>query len=62
MEQRRLRGDLIEVDKILTALDKVDKEKLFPLADGTRMGGGGRGCRFWFRVAGEDERKNTLMQ
>ena len=36
MEQRRLRGDLIEVDKILTGLDKVDKEKLFPLAEGTR--------------------------
>ena len=39
LEQRRLRGDLIEVDKILTGLDKVDKEKLFPFADGTRMRG-----------------------
>ena len=38
-EQMRLRGDLIEVDKILTGLDKVDKEKLFSLADGTRTRG-----------------------
>ena len=27
------------MDKILTALDKVDKEKLFSLADGTRTRG-----------------------
>ena len=39
LEQRRLRGDLIEVDKILTGLGKVDKEKLFPLADGTKTRG-----------------------
>ena len=37
LEQRRLKGDLIEVDKILTGLNKVDKVKLFLLADGTRM-------------------------
>jgi len=39
LEQRRLRGDLIEVDKILTGVDKVDKVQLFPVGDGVRTRG-----------------------
>jgi len=31
LERRRLRGDLIEMFKIMTGLDRVDREKLLPL-------------------------------
>ena len=30
LEQRRLRGDLIEVYKIMRSMDRVDSQKLFP--------------------------------
>ena len=30
LEQRRLRGDLIEVYKIMRGMDRVDSQKLFP--------------------------------
>ena len=39
LEQRRLRGDLIEVDKILTGLDKVNSWKLFPRSEMTNTRG-----------------------
>ena len=35
LEQRRLRGDLIEVFKIMRGMDKVDREQLFPLVEGS---------------------------
>uniref|UniRef100_A0A4W3GZ54 DNA excision repair protein ERCC-6-like n=1 Tax=Callorhinchus milii TaxID=7868 RepID=A0A4W3GZ54_CALMI len=34
LEQRRLRGDLIEVFQIMRGFDRVEREKLFPLACG----------------------------
>ena len=37
--QRRWRGDLIEMFKIIRRLDRVDREKLFPLGKGSRMKG-----------------------
>ena len=40
--RRRLRGDLIEMFKIMRGLDRVDREKLFGLIKGLRM----RGHRF----------------
>ena len=30
LERRRLRGDLIEVYKIMRGMDRVDSQKLFP--------------------------------
>ena len=45
LEQRRLRGDLIEVYKIMRDMDRVDKEQLFPLIEGSVM----RGHRFKVR-------------
>jgi len=36
-EKRRLRGDLIEVFKIMRGLHSVDREKLFPLMERSRM-------------------------
>ena len=39
LERRRLRGDLIEVYKILHGVDKVDKEKLFPYHTTLELGG-----------------------
>ena len=30
LERQRLRGDLIEVDKIMRGMDRVDSQKLFP--------------------------------
>ena len=38
MEQRRLRGDLIGVYKIMRDMDRVDKEQLFPLVEGSVEG------------------------
>ena len=35
LEQRRLRGDLIEVFKIMRGMDRVDREQLFPLVEGS---------------------------
>ena len=34
-----LRGDLIEVYKMFTLKDRVDKDKLFPLVEGSRTRG-----------------------
>ena len=31
LEFRRVRGDLIETYKILTGLDKIDSERMFPM-------------------------------
>ena len=39
LEQRRLRGNLIEVCKIMRDMDKVDKEHLFPLVEGSVTSG-----------------------
>ena len=33
LEQRRLRGDLIKVYKIMRSMDRVGKEQLFPLVE-----------------------------
>jgi len=33
LQTRRARGDMIEVYKIMTGKDKIDKEQFFPLAD-----------------------------
>ena len=41
-----LRGDLLEVYKVRTGLDKDDKEKLFPRTTGRhRLKVWGKGCR-----------------
>ena len=60
MEQRRLRGDLIEVYKIMRDIDRVGKEQLFPLVEGSVT----RGHRF--KVRGrrfrEDVSKNCFTQ
>ena len=45
LEQRRLRGDLIEVFKIMRGMDRVDREQLFPLVEGSVT----RGQRFKVR-------------
>ena len=39
LEQRRLRGDMIEGYKIMRDTDRVDKEQLFPLVEGSVMNG-----------------------
>jgi len=33
LQTRKARGDMIEVYKIMTGKDKIDKEQFFPLAD-----------------------------
>ena len=38
LEFRRMRGDLIETYKILTGLDRVDAERIFPKAGGPESG------------------------
>ena len=35
LEQRRLRDGLTEVFKIMRGMDRVDREQLFPLVDGS---------------------------
>ena len=35
LEQRRLRGNLIEAFKIMRGMDRVDREQLFPLVEGS---------------------------
>jgi len=42
LERKRLRGDLIEMFKIMRGLDRVDREKLFPFLKGSRMREGHR--------------------
>ena len=42
LEQRRLRGDLIEVYKIMRGMDRVDSQKLFPRVEESII----RGHRF----------------
>ena len=39
LEFRRVRGDLIEIYKILTGLDRVDSERIFPLVGESRTRG-----------------------
>ena len=39
LEFRRVRGDLIETYKILTVLDRVDSERMFPMVGGSRTRG-----------------------
>ena len=60
LEQRRLRSDLIEVYKIMSDMDGVDKEQLFPLVEGSVT----RGHKF--KVRGRrfrgDVRKNVFTQ
>ena len=60
LEQRRLRGDLIEVYKIMRGKDRVDREQLFPLVEGSVT----RGHKF--KVRGRrfrgDVRKNFFTQ
>ena len=46
LEQRRLRGELIKVYEIMMVMDRVDKEQLFPLVEGSVT----RGHRFKLRV------------
>jgi len=36
LEFRRVRGDLIETLKILTGLDRVDSERMFPMVGGVQ--------------------------
>ena len=45
LEQRRLRGDMIEVYKIMMGIDRVDRKELFPLVEGSIT----RGHRFKVR-------------
>ena len=64
LERRRLRGDLIEVYKIMRGMDRVDSQKLFPRAEesitrghrfkvrGARFKGDVRGKFFTQRVVG----------
>ena len=47
LERRRLRGDLIEVYKIMRGMDRVDCQKLFPRAEESIT----RGHRFKVRGA-----------
>jgi len=37
LEQRRLRGDLIVVFKIMRSMDMMDREQLFPFIEGTQV-------------------------
>ena len=39
LEKRRLRGNMIEVSKIMSDIEKVDKEKLFTYSHNTRTRG-----------------------
>ena len=39
LEFRRLRGDLIETYKILSGLDRVDSERMFPMVRESRTRG-----------------------
>ena len=41
LEQRRMRGDLIEAYKIITGKEKIDSKRLFQLADTTYLRGNG---------------------
>eukprot|EP00061_Rhincodon_typus_P014347 g41310.t1 len=38
-EQRRLRGAMIEICKIMRSVDRVDRKKIFPLMKGSVTGG-----------------------
>ena len=39
LEERRLRGDMIEVDKIMHCVEKVDRETFLSLSQNTRTRG-----------------------
>ena len=39
LEQRRLRGELTELYKIMRGRERVERIKLFPLAENSRTGG-----------------------
>ena len=39
LEFRRVRGNLIETDKIITGLDRVDSERMFPMVGESRTMG-----------------------
>ena len=60
LEQRKLRGDLIEVYKIMRDMDRVDREQLFPLVEGSVR----RGHRFKVRAGslGGYVKKNLFTQ
>jgi len=45
LEFRRVRGDLIETYKILTGLDRVESERMFPMVEESRT----RGCSLRIR-------------
>ena len=45
LEFRRVRGDLIETYKILTGLDRVDSERMFPMVGESRSRGHSLGIR-----------------
>ena len=50
LKQRRRRSDLIEMYKIMRGMDRVDREQLFPLIEGSVMRGHKlkvRGGTFW---------------
>ena len=49
LERRRIRGDLIETFKILTGIEKLDKERFFELID---TGYNLRGHSIWILVMG----------
>ena len=56
LERRRLRGDLIEVYKIMKGIDRVNGGKLFPLLEMDRTRGHGlrvRGARYKTNVRGQ---------
>ena len=42
LERRRLRGDMMEVYKIMRGMDRVDSQKLFPLGWKSQLLGGHR--------------------
>ena len=44
LKRWRLRGVLIEVDKIMTGMDRVDSQKLFPGWKSQLLGGTGLRC------------------
>ncbi|XP_078059894.1 uncharacterized protein LOC144485672 [Mustelus asterias] len=73
LERRRMRGDLIEVYKMLRGLDRVDSQRLFPRAEmvatrghrfkvlGGRYRGDVRGKFFTQRVVGEWNRLTSVV-
>jgi len=56
LERRRLRGDLIEVYKIMRGMDRVGSQKLFPRVEKSST----RGHRF--KVCGEKFRGEVARQ